>query len=49
MEHLITAFDEEFINNDQLKLLNIEYKICLKELNVYIKYLKSAKEIINNK
>ncbi len=49
MDHMITAFDEEYINTDQLKILNDEYKICLKELNVYIKYLKSAKEIISNK
>lgn len=49
MDHMITAFDEEYINSDQLKILNDEYKICLKELNVYIKYLKSAKEIISNK
>ena len=48
MDHLITAFDEEYINSDQLKILNEEYKACLKELNIYIKYLKSAKEIINN-
>ena len=49
MEHLITAFDEKYFNSEQLKVLNIEYKDCLKELNIYIKYLKSAKEIINNK
>jgi four helix bundle protein len=49
MDHLITAFDEEYINSDQLKVLNDEYKVCLKELNIYIKYLKTAKEIINNK
>jgi four helix bundle protein len=48
MDHLITAFDEEYINNDQLKILNEEYKACLKELNTYIKYLKNAKEIITN-
>ena len=48
MDHLITAFDEEYINKDQLKISNDEYKACLKELNIYIKYLKSAKEIINN-
>ena len=36
------------MNNDQLKILNEEYQACLKELNIYIKYLKSAKEIINN-
>ena len=45
---MITAFDDEYISSEQLKILNDEYKICLKELNGYIKYLKSAKEIINN-
>ena len=44
MEHLITAFDEGYIKEDLLKNLNEEYKKCLKELNTYIKYLKSAKE-----
>jgi len=48
-EHLITSFDEEYITRDELKILDSEYKECLKELNVYIKYLKNAKEIINNK
>ena len=49
MDHMITAFDETYINRDQLKILNEEYKACLKDLNVCIKYLKTAKEIINNK
>jgi four helix bundle protein len=49
MDHLITAFDEKYLDSNQLKILNTEYKDCLKELNIYIKYLKSAKEIINNK
>jgi len=48
VDHMITAFDDEYISSEQLKILNDEYKICLKELNGYIKYLKSAKEIINN-
>ena len=48
VDHMITAFDDEYISSEQLKILNDEYKICLKELNSYIKYLKSAKEIINN-
>lgn len=46
MEHLITAFDENYIAEDVLKEVNEEYKKCLKELNTYIKYLKSAKEIM---
>ena len=49
MDYLITAFDEKYFDSEQLKILNTEYKDCLKELNTYIKYLKSAKEIINNK
>ncbi|MEO8822411.1 MAG: four helix bundle protein [Ginsengibacter sp.] len=35
MDHLITAFDEGFVNDDQLKKFNDEYKDCLKELNIY--------------
>lgn len=46
MEHLITAFDENYITEKILKQLNEDYKKCLKELNTYIKYLKSAKEIM---
>ncbi len=49
MDHMITAFDEGYINSEQLKILNDDYKVCLKELNVFIKYLKTAKEITNNK
>jgi len=44
MEHLITAFDEKYINEELLTKLNNEYKSCLKELNIYIKYLKVAKQ-----
>ncbi len=44
MDHLITAFDEKYFDSEQLKVLNTEYQDCLKELNLYIKYLKSAKE-----
>lgn len=43
MEHLITAFDESFIEEHVLKELNDDYKQCLKNLNLYIKYLKEAK------
>ena len=50
MEHLITAYDEGYIDKTVLDRLNSYYKICLKELNGYIKYLKDAKQkqIINN-
>ena len=47
-EHLITAFDEKYLTREELKNLDSDYKDCLKELNIYIKYLKRAKEIINN-
>jgi len=49
MDHLITTFNEIYINSGQLKIMNEEYKACLKELDIYIKYLKAAKEVINNK
>jgi four helix bundle protein len=46
MDHFITAFDENYISEELLKEINEDYKKCLKELNTYIKYLKSAKEIM---
>ena len=47
--HMITAYDEKYIIKDILSELNKDYKVCLKQLNGYIKYLKSAKlEEINN-
>jgi four helix bundle protein len=46
MEHIITGYDENYINEQTLKDVNEDYKKCLKELNTYIKYLKSAKEIM---
>jgi len=50
IEHLITAYDEQYIDKETLTLFNKRYKQCLKELNGYIKYLKAAKAkpIINN-
>lgn len=48
MEHLITAFDDGFIEEVLLKDLNNDYQLCLKELNLYIKYLKNAKQNNNN-
>lgn len=51
LEHIITAFDEKYINKEMLGEVNKDNKECLKELNIYIKYLKSAKlgaPIINN-
>jgi four helix bundle protein len=50
MEHLITAYDEKYIDKPALQDLNKKYKQCLKEINTYVKYLKTAKAkpIINN-
>jgi four helix bundle protein len=48
LEHLVTAFDEKYISKEMLADLNKEYKTCLKELNGYIKYLKSAKMASSN-
>lgn len=43
LEHMITAFDEKYIGKELLAEVNKDYKECLKELNLYIKYLKVAK------
>jgi hypothetical protein len=40
---MITGYDEQYIEKDTLSTINKEYKVCLKELNGYIKYLKDAK------
>ena len=50
MEHLITAYDDGYIDKTKLENFNRQYKNCLKEINGYIKYLKTAKSkpIINN-
>jgi hypothetical protein len=44
MEHMIVAFDEKFISGELLTVINMHYKNCLKELNTYIKYLKTVKQ-----
>jgi len=52
LDHMITAYDEKYISKDILSDINKDYKECLRQINSYIKYLKSAKqnhEIINNK
>jgi four helix bundle protein len=50
MEHLISAYDEGYIDKSTLQDLNRKYKVCLKEINSYIKYLKTAKlsPVMNN-
>lgn len=44
MEHLITAYDEGYINKDELQEVHLAYRVCLKELNLYLQYLKNAKQ-----
>ncbi|MFK7934484.1 MAG: four helix bundle protein [Saprospiraceae bacterium] len=43
LEHLITAFDEEYISQDNLKDLKDDWDHCMKLLNGYIKFLKNKK------
>jgi hypothetical protein len=40
---MITAYDEKYITKETLSDINKDYKECLKQLNGYIKYLKTAK------
>lgn len=48
LEHMITAYYEKYITNETLKDVNKDYKECLKQINGYIKYLKTAKEESRN-
>ena len=43
MEHIITAMDEEYLDQKTVSELDNEYKECLKQLNAYINFLKKAK------
>jgi len=43
LEHLITAFDENYISKETLGKMKGQYDICLKSLNSYIAYLKRKK------
>jgi four helix bundle protein len=44
MDHLITAYDDQYISKEEITQINSYYKNCLKEINQYIKYLKAAKQ-----
>jgi len=44
LDHLITAFDEEYINLDQLTQMRSQYELCLRLLNGYISYLMKRKQ-----
>jgi four helix bundle protein len=48
LEHMVTAYDEKYITKDVLSEINKDYKISLKEINGYIKYLKKAKQGAQN-
>ena len=43
LEHMVTAYDDKYITREILSGINKDYKECLKQLNGYIKYLKTAK------
>ena len=52
LDHMITSYDEKYITKEILSEISNDYKECLRQLNGYIKYLKTAKselQIINNK
>jgi hypothetical protein len=42
LEHLITAFDEGYISQDQLDSFKQQIESCGKSLNGYINYLKKV-------
>lgn len=44
LEHLITAFDENYITKETLEKMKALYDKCLKSLNSYIAYLKRKKD-----
>ena len=48
LEHMVTAFDEKYIMREILSEINKDYRDCLKQLNSYIKYLKTSKLGGNN-
>ncbi len=43
LEHLICAFDNNYISKEILQQMKSQYDICLKSLNGYIAYLKRKK------
>lgn len=43
LDHLITAFDENYISKEELEDFKIQYDQCLKLLNGYIRYLQKSK------
>lgn len=50
LEHMVIAYDDKYIPKEVLSEINKDYKECLKQLNGYIKYLKTVKQSgTNNK
>ncbi|MFA5045213.1 MAG: four helix bundle protein [Paludibacter sp.] len=45
LDHLICALDENYITEQQLNLLRIQYENCIKLLNGYIGFLQKQKEL----
>jgi four helix bundle protein len=43
LEHLITAFDENYISTEKLVEMKAKFDKCLKLLNGYIHYLEKSK------
>ena len=43
LDHLIIAFDENYISSEQLRNLKLQIDTCGRLLNGYINYLKKAK------
>ena len=43
-DHLITAFDEKYIDRDKLNHFQSRFETCLKILNGFINYLQKVKE-----
>lgn len=43
LEHLITAYDENYLSKEELKAYKIAIDDCAKLLNGYIKYLQNSK------
>ncbi len=42
LEHLVTAFDENYISAETLKDIKSQIDTCLRLLNGYIKYLRTT-------
>lgn len=45
LDHLICAYDENYLNKENLDTIREYYSTCLKLINGYITYIKRAKQI----